>query len=82
MPAAIDLTRDEVRMLEHFGDRILQRRHALNLTQFDLADRINTSGRAISYWENGQRAPSVVLAFRIATALGCTVDYLLTGKAD
>jgi transcriptional regulator with XRE-family HTH domain len=51
------------------GRRIRDLRHAQQLTQMALADRIGVDHRTISRAENGIHAISVDQAYRIATAL-------------
>ena len=62
------------------GTLIAQRRHQLNLTQKELADRLNISDRTISKWERGLGFPDISLIEPLADALGLTVLELLHGQ--
>jgi putative transcriptional regulator len=58
-----------------------------DLTQADLADRAGTTRKSITAIETGRMVPSVVLAMKIARALGVTVDTIFSlepksGEAD
>ena len=44
------------------GDRIKAARLARNLTQSELAEKLSTSQRKISYWENGKYMPSKIVS--------------------
>lgn len=59
------------------GDRLRQLREAANLTQTQLAARLNVSKQAISNWENNNITPAVEQIRNIAYFFGCTTDYLL-----
>lgn len=53
---------------------IKQHRARLNLTQQDLAERVNVRRQTILAIEKGHFIPSTLLAFRIARELGMKVD--------
>lgn len=61
-----------------FGNRIRQRRQALGLIQEDLASRIGVSQGSIQRWEGGD-IPKGDYLLKIAQALDCSTDWLLTG---
>lgn len=46
------------------------------MTRNELADKVGVHYQTIGYIERGEYAPSLALAFRIATALDSTVDQL------
>ena len=62
------------------GEAVKQRRDALGLTQRALAMEANTTAAAVSHIERGQRQPSADLLARLASALDCRMDDLLTGS--
>ena len=62
------------------GQRIRQRRLALNITQQDLADALNVTPQHISVIEQDKATPSVTLLPKLAEQLGVSTDYLLSGK--
>ena len=49
-------------------------RHRKGLTMKQVAKMANVSESAISLYERGYRVPRLIVAKRIATALGVTVD--------
>lgn len=53
-------------------------RKARGMTQLDLAKAANISFMSVHRYESGERVPSVDIASRIAAALGCTVDDLIS----
>lgn len=56
---------------------ISERRKALNLTQKELAKKINVSDKVISKWETGNSYPDTTLLKSLAEALEITVNELL-----
>ncbi len=58
------------------SNSIKQHRARLNLTQQDLAERVNVRRQTILAIEKGHFIPSTLLAFRIARELGMKVDDL------
>lgn len=52
-------------------------RKAANMTQLDLASRLNYSDKAVSKWERGESLPDVTTLKTIAEIFSVTVDYLL-----
>jgi len=62
------------------GAMIAQARHELNLTQKELASRLNVSDRAVSKWERGAGFPDVSLLEPLAAELGLTSAELLKGE--
>lgn len=59
------------------GESIRYHRKRLNLTQNQLAERLNVTAQAISRWENGKGLPDISMAVPLARALGTTTDELL-----
>ena len=52
-------------------------RKRLNMTQKQLSVRTGISQVNLSRYESGKRSPKIGTAFKIAKALGCTVDELI-----
>lgn len=67
------------RVTEQLGRRIRRRRHFLDLSQEDLADRAGIHRTQISFYEQGRRMPLASTLVRLAAALGVSVDQLLVG---
>jgi transcriptional regulator with XRE-family HTH domain len=61
------------------GHAIRARRVALRLNQRDLAQAAKTTAAAVSHIERGIRMPSAGLLARLATALQCAADDILSG---
>lgn len=59
------------------GDSIRYHRKRLNLTQTQLAERLNVTAQAVSRWENDIGLPDITMAVPLARALGTTTDELL-----
>ena len=59
------------------GQRIRERRARLRMSQSDLADRLHTSQKQISKYENGVNDPSSRVRMELARELDTTSDYLL-----
>lgn len=62
------------------GERLLDRRKALNITQQRLAQASGVTPQHISLIEQDKTAPSLNLLPRLAKELGTTSDYLITGE--
>lgn len=58
-------------------DKIIKLRKAHNLSQEDLAEKLNVSRQAISRWENGTALPDAQNVLQISKLFGVTTDYLL-----
>lgn len=65
--------------LNEVGKRIMERRKKLGLTQEELAERCDLTTQFVSYAESGKRASRPENIMRIASVLGVSTDYLLTG---
>ena len=64
-------------MKETFGQRFLKLRKARNLTQEDIAKKLNISAQAVSKWENDVSSPDISLLSDIASIFNITIDELL-----
>jgi transcriptional regulator with XRE-family HTH domain len=63
------------------GDRILNLRKELNLSQKELAEKVGITEASLSRYENDLREPKAEIITRLSNALNCSTDYLL-GKTD
>lgn len=61
------------------GPRIAALRRSKNISQGELAKRLQVSPSAVGMYEQGRREPSAELLVRLARVLEVSVDYLLTG---
>ena len=57
---------------------ISELRRANDITQAELAEKLNYSDKAVSKWERGESIPDVTVLSEIADIFNVTVDYLLT----
>jgi len=64
-----------------FGDNLKKIRQDCNLTQEELAKKINTSRSNIANYENNKNMPSIDVLNKLSEILDCSIDYLL-GKTD
>lgn len=65
--------------LQEIGERIIERRKQLGLTQEALAEKGDMTTQFVSYAESGKRAMRPENLLKISVALGVSADYLLTG---
>lgn len=65
--------------LDEIGQRIVERRKKLGLTQEALAEKGEVTTQFVSYAESGKRAMRPENLIKISEALGVSADYLLTG---
>jgi transcriptional regulator with XRE-family HTH domain len=62
------------------GRFIADRRKKANLTQMQLAEKLNITDRAISKWENGKSLPDSSIMLELCDVLGISVNDLLSGE--
>ena len=65
-----------------FGDRVLDRRRTLKVTQQDLASALGVTPQHISLIEQDKVTPSLHLVAGLAKQLGVTTDYLISGQVS
>ena len=66
---------DDLRLI--IAKNISELRRAAEMTQFELAERLNYSDKAVSKWERGESVPDIAVLKNIADIFSVTVDYLL-----
>ena len=59
------------------GEQIKKLRINKNLSQVDLAKKLNVTKQSVSNWENENIMPSIDMLVKIAELFGVTTDYLL-----
>lgn len=64
-----------------FGERLLLVLKEKEMTQRELAEKININETALSRYVNGSRKPRMDILVNIARALNVSVEYL-TGKEE
>ena len=70
---------DKDLFLQQMGNRIIERRKKLGLTQEALAEKGDMTTQFVSYAESGKRAMRPENLMKVCTALEVSADYLLTG---
>lgn len=64
-----------------FAANLRALRENANITQQELADKLQTTQRKVSYWENGKVEPDLENLWKIADLFCVTIDELI-GRAD
>ena len=59
------------------AEKILKLRTARDLSQGDLAEKLEVSRQSVSKWETGQATPDLDKIIKLADLFGVTTDYLL-----
>lgn len=70
---------DKELCMQEIGQRIIERRKKLGLTQEALAEKGDVTTQFVSYAESGKRAMRPENLLKISEALGVSADYILTG---
>ena len=63
----------------NIGERITALRKEKDISQAELAKRLNVSRQAVSKWEQGTSSPDTTKLIQLAEILGTEVEYLATG---
>lgn len=61
----------------NIGERIYNLRTEANMSQGDLAEKLNVSRQSVSKWENNNSTPDIEKLVLIASVFGITVDKLV-----
>lgn len=61
---------------------IIDLRRTADITQAQLAEKLNYSDKAVSKWERGDAIPSITTLKEIADHFGVTVDYLISADHE
>lgn len=69
-------------VFEKVGNLIRTIRIEKNMTQKQLADKMNISDKTVSKWENGLGCPDVTLLNELSGILGIETDVLLAGQLN
>ena len=62
------------------GKFIAERRKFVNLTQFELAEKLGITDRAVSRWETGKTMPDSSIMLELCSILKISVNELLSGE--
>lgn len=69
-------------MKNNFRENLSKLRKLKNLSQRDLAEKIDASAQSVCYYECGGREPKVSTLIRLAEALDVSVDELICGNIE
>jgi len=67
-------------MSNKFGEFLYELRKERNMTQTDLADKLDLTNKAVSKWETGETMPETSQLIPISKIFNVTVDELLNGQ--
>lgn len=71
---------DELKLI--ISENISTLRRNAEMTQADLAEKLNYTDKAVSKWERGESVPDISVLKDIADLYGVTVDYLLKSEHE
>ena len=63
---------------ENLATNLVQFRKSANLTQAELAEKLNYSDKAVSKWERGEAVPDITILKQLADYYGVTIDTLIS----
>lgn len=69
-------------MKNSFSKNVREYRKISSLTQADLANKLKTTQRKVSYWESGKIEPDLDTLISIAELFDITVDDLIGKNND
>ncbi len=64
------------------ADKIIRHRKKLNMTQEELAEKMDVSRQAVSKWESAQAIPDIEKLLRLSALFGVSTDYLLREECE
>ena len=68
--------------MNSIGERLYEIRKKTNLSQGELADKLDVSRQTVSKWENNMCLPEAEKLMQLSEALGVTTDYILKGITE
>ena len=68
--------------MSDFGERIYELRNKNNMSQGDLADKLNVSRQTISKWENCICMPETEKLIQLSEIFAVSTDYILKGEKE
>lgn len=66
----------------NIGENIQEFRRKNNLTQEELANKMNVSYKTISSWENNRNIPSIDMVLELSKVLGVSLDEIIGTDTD
>lgn len=67
--------------MKNFSEKLSMMRKKANLTQAEVAERLNVSFQAVSQWERGETTPDIDKLPELAKLYGVSTDWLLGAEA-
>lgn len=64
--------------MKSFAQNLIQLRRQYNMTQEQLANKLNISSQAVSKWETGQSLPDIIMLPKIADIFRTSIDSLIS----
>ncbi|MBQ8504564.1 MAG: helix-turn-helix transcriptional regulator [Clostridia bacterium] len=68
--------------MNSIGERIYELRKKNNMSQGDLADRLDVSRQTVSKWENNSSVPELEKISHLSEIFSVTTDYIIKGKDE
>ena len=72
--------KNEIEFKKLVAENLAYYRKANNLTQIELAEKLNYSDKSISKWERGEGIPDIYILYQIAGLLGVKLNDLFTER--
>ena len=69
-------------MNDSFARRFVIARKKSNMTQMEVAEKLDISFEEVSLWERGENLPGMDKMSEIAKLFGVTIDWLMTGEYE
>ncbi len=66
--------------MSDFGERIYELRNKNNMSQGDLADKLEVSRQTVSKWENSMCKPEADKLIQLSEIFNVSIDYILKGE--
>ena len=73
---------DSEKLKLQIGNNIAAYRKLSNMTQAELAERLNYSDKAVSKWERGESVPDVMTLVQLAEQFGVSVNDLVSAEQN
>ena len=68
----------EQQLKDNVSKNIANYRRLCNITQFELAEKLNYSDKSVSKWERGEGLPDIVVLSNMAEIFGTTVNDIIS----
>ena len=65
-----------------YGNKIRELRTGMNLTQQQLADKMNVSAKTVSHWETGYTLPDMGMMMKLSEVFNVSLNDLVSEKSD